>query len=201
MRSSPGWRLTGLLTSSREAVRRAESALVGALLLLAPASVFAQGGTLVGRVTDAASSNALVGASVLIEGSALGATTGPDGRYRLGNVPAGSYSLVARRVGFAVQRQAVTVAAGGEVTANFTLNASAIALDQIVVTGTAGGQERRSIGNAVTTINAAEELRKSGSPNVTSTLSPFTMPPSAFLALPTFFSSVVRLKPGEGLST
>ena len=171
MRSSPGWHLTGLLTSSSEAVRRAVSALAGALFLIAPASVFAQGGTIAGRVTDAASSNAVAGASVLIAGSALGTTSGPDGRYRLANVPAGVHTLVARRIGLAVQRQTVTVTAGGEVTANFTLSSSAIALDQIVVTGTAGAVERRSIGNAVTTINAADELQKSGSPNVTSLIS------------------------------
>ena len=171
MRSSPGWRLPGLLTSCSEAVRRTVPALAGALLLLTPASALAQGGTIVGRVTDAALTNAVAGASVLIEGSALGTTSGPDGRYRLANVPAGKYTLVARRIGFTVQRQQVTVTVAGEVTANFAVKASAIALDQIVVTGTAGAQERRAIGNSVTTINAAEELRKSGSPNVTSLIS------------------------------
>ena len=171
MRTSPGRRLTGLLTSCCAAVRRMAPAVAGALLLLAPGAALAQGGTIVGRVTDAASVNAVAGASVLIEGGPLGTTTGSDGRFRLTNVPAGTYSLVARRIGFALQRQRVSVTASGEVTANFALNSSAIALDQIVVTGTAGAQEKRSIGNAVTTINAADELRKSGSSNVTSLLS------------------------------
>lgn len=171
MRSSPGWRLSGFLTVCREAVRRTRPAAIGALLLVAPASAIAQGGTIAGRVTDAASSNALAGASILIEGTALGGSSGADGRYRLVNVPPGAHTLVIRRIGFAGQRQSVTVTAGAEVTADFSLKASAIALDQIVVTGTAGAQEKRSIGNAITTINAAEELRKSGSPNVTSLIS------------------------------
>lgn len=140
-------------------------------MLFAPASVFAQAGTIVGRVTDAASSNAVAGASIAIEGSALGATSGADGRYRLINAPAGNHTLVARRIGFALQRLTVTVTAGAEVTANFSLNVSAISLDQVVVTGTAGAQQKRSVGNAIVTINAAEELRKSGSPNITSLLS------------------------------
>ena len=171
MRFSPGWRLPGFLSTGCGAVYRAVRAMVGALLLLAPASAFAQGGSVVGRVSDAGSSGAVPGASVVVEGTTLGGTSGPDGRYRLVGVPAGSHVLIARRIGFAAQRQTITVAVGSEATANFALNASAIALDQVVVTGTAGAQERRSIGNAVSTINAAEELRKSGAPNVTSLLS------------------------------
>lgn len=171
MRSSPGWRLIDLLTACREAVRRPAFVLAAAVLLLAPTSAYAQGGTVVGRVTDAGTRNAVAGASVLIEGSTLGGTSGSDGRFRLVNVPAGPHLVVVRRIGFAAQKQTITVATGGEVTANFALNASAIALDQVVITGTAGAQEKRSIGNAVSTINAAEELRKSGSPNVTSLLS------------------------------
>ena len=171
MRSSAGWRLPSFLTACTEAVRCAAPVLVGALVLLAPAYAFAQGGTVVGRVTDAGTGLAVAGASVVIEGASLGSTSGSDGRYRLVNVPAGSYTFVARRIGFASKRQSVTVGTGSEVDASFALNASAIALDQVVVTGTAGAQERRSIGNAITTIHAAEELRKSGAPNVTSLLS------------------------------
>ncbi|MBC8086199.1 MAG: SusC/RagA family TonB-linked outer membrane protein [Phycisphaerae bacterium] len=152
-------------------MRRTLPGLVGALILTAPAAAIAQGGTVAGRVTDAASRNTVAGASVLIEGSSLGASTGADGRYRITNVPAGTQTLVVRRIGFAGLRQTVTVTADGEVTSDFALKASAIALDQIVVTGTAGAVEKRSIGNSVTTINAAEELRKSGSPNVTSLIS------------------------------
>lgn len=169
MRSSPGW--PGFLTACTEAVRCTAPVLVGALLLLAPASAFAQGGIVVGRVTDAGSSTAVAGASVVIEGSTLESTSGSDGRYRLVNVPAGSYTLIARRIGFAAKRQSIIVAPGSEVAANFALNASALSLDQVVVTGTAGAQEKRAIGNAVATINAAEELRKSGAPNLTSLLS------------------------------
>lgn len=171
MRTSPGWRLPGFLTDCSEAVRRTAVALAGAFLLLAPASSFAQGGTVVGHVTDAGSRNAVAGASIVIDRTTLGATSGADGRFRLVNVPAGTHIVVARRIGFAAKRQTITVVVGGEVSADFAMNASAIALDQVVITGTAGAQEKRSIGNAVTTINAAEELRKSGSPNVTSLLS------------------------------
>jgi TonB-linked SusC/RagA family outer membrane protein len=160
MRSSPG----------RRPQRCLRTVLVSACLL-APVSLLAQTGSIVGRVTDGGSSNPINGASIVIDGTtSIGGTSGVDGRFRIVNVPAGSKVLVARRIGYAAQRLTVTVAASGEVTANFALTPSAVSLDQVVVTGTAGAQERRAIGNAVATINAADELRKSGSPNVSSLL-------------------------------
>jgi TonB-linked SusC/RagA family outer membrane protein len=172
--------------------------VAGALALLAPAGIRAQNavadaagptvgnpfappagragrprafvGTVVGRVTDARTAAPVSGATIEVEGLRLGATSGDDGRYRIVNVTAGSRVIIVRRLGYALSRQTVTVTDDQQVTADFTLAAAAIALDQIVVTGTAGGETRRSIGNAVSTINAAEELEKSAAPNLGSLL-------------------------------
>jgi TonB-linked SusC/RagA family outer membrane protein len=171
MRSSPGWRRPGFPATIGSLAKHLARPVAGALLLLLPTTLTAQTGSIVGRVIDAGTTNPVIGASVVIDGSTLGATTGADGRYRIVNAPAGQQIVIARRIGFTAQRLTITVSAGGEVTANFSLRPSAISLDQVVVTGTAGAQEKRSIGNAVTTINASDELRKSGSPNVTSLLS------------------------------
>ena len=48
------------------------------------------------------------------------------------------------------------VAGGQRSTVDFALQVAAVALDQVVVTGTAGGEQRRSIGNAVSTIDAID---------------------------------------------
>lgn len=171
MRSSPDGHSPGLPAVLAATANRFSRSGIGVLLFLAPAALAAQTAIVVGRVSDAGSTKPVVGASVVIDGSTLGATTGADGRYRLVNVPAGARVLVARRIGFGAQRVTITVPSSGEVTANFSLSASAISLDQVVVTGTAGAQEKRSIGNAVATINASEELRKSGATTVSSLLS------------------------------
>ncbi len=47
---------------------------------------------------------------------------------------------------------------------------SAVALDQIVVTGTAGETERRSVGNAVSTIDASTEMAKGSPPDIANLL-------------------------------
>jgi TonB-linked SusC/RagA family outer membrane protein len=106
-----------------------------------------------------------------VEGTRLGAATDADGRYRIVNVPAGERVVVARRIGYASGRRTVSVTTGQPATADFRMVVSAMMLDEVVVTGTAGGELRRSIGNAVATIDAADMLAKSAAPNLTSLLS------------------------------
>src|SRR5512133_2396068 len=143
--------------------------MLGALFIVggAASQLRAQTGTIVGQVTDARSTQPLALTAITVEGTRLGTTSDADGRYRIANVPVGRHSLAARRIGYVIVRQTVTVAANAEATANFTLEAAAVALDQIVVTGTAGGELRRSISNAVSKIDASAELEKSAATNIT----------------------------------
>ena len=67
-------------------------------------------------------------------------------------------------------RQTVAVSNGATATVDFALQVSAAMLDEVVVTGTAGGEQRRSIGNAVSTIDVTAELDKSSATNITSLL-------------------------------
>jgi TonB-dependent SusC/RagA subfamily outer membrane receptor len=127
-------------------------------------------GTVTGRVTDARTNAPVAGAAVEVEGQRIASSTGDDGRYRLTGVPAGPRVIIVRRLGYAAARQTVTVADDQQATADFSMAAAAIALDQIVVTGTAGGETRRSIGNAVSTINASETLEKTAAPNLSGLL-------------------------------
>ena len=131
----------------------------------------AGGGTITGRVTDARSAAPVAGATLQVDGTVLGAVAAEDGRYRIPNEPTGSRTVSARRIGFVVVRQTVNVAANQQVQADFALQASPMSLDQVVVTGTAGGELRRAIGNAVSSINATEELAKSAAPNLSGLLS------------------------------
>jgi TonB-linked SusC/RagA family outer membrane protein len=55
----------------------------------------------------------------------------------------------------------VTVPSTGEVTADFTMTQAVSQLDAIVVTGTAGAAEKRTIGNAITQLDVADVTGKS----------------------------------------
>ncbi|HEX2607129.1 MAG TPA: TonB-dependent receptor [Flavisolibacter sp.] len=80
---------------------------------------WAQTGTIRGTVKDV-SGNTLSGASITLQGSSKGTSTGSDGSYSL-SVNPGTYTVQASYVGFAMGRQTVTVGAGASATADFIL--------------------------------------------------------------------------------
>ena len=109
-------------------------------------------GSVRGRVTDAKTGQPVSNATVLIEQTRFGARTDEDGRYRITGVPAGTYTVTARRLGYQRAAQSVTTS-GGEVVLDFTLAVLPTTLDEIVVTVT-GEQRRVEVGNAIGMISA-----------------------------------------------
>ena len=126
--------------------------------------------TIHGQVVDSSSNAPVVGASIQVEGTSLGAVTDTAGRYSIAGVAAGSQTLVARRLGFAPRRRTVTVGADGDLVVDFALRPSPTSLSEVIVTGTAGGQQRRELGNAVGEVNAPAVLAKSQAPDLSSLL-------------------------------
>ncbi|MBD3401562.1 TonB-dependent receptor [candidate division GN15 bacterium] len=63
------------------------------VLLLLPLQVFGQTGQIKGQVTDKESGEPVLGASVLVEGTSMGAMTDADGRYQILRVDIGEYNL------------------------------------------------------------------------------------------------------------
>ena len=128
---------------------------VGLLVTLAPALVQAQEtGRITGLVTDQAGLP-VGGARVTVQGANLGAVTGDDGRYMITGVAPGTHQLRVVRIGFASRTEQANVSAGEATTANFQLEAQAIALDAIVVGYTT--EQRRDISGAVASV-AAEAI-------------------------------------------
>ena len=118
-------------------------------MMLSPFVVWAQTGAITGEVAAASTGEPLTGAQVFVQELDIGGLSQASGRFTVQDVPAGSYSLTAQRVGYVTLNVDVTVAAGQTVVINLQMEQQAIALDEIVVTGTAGGTQRRAIGNAV----------------------------------------------------
>ena len=56
-------------------------------------SLWAQTGVICGTVTDAKIKEPLIGASVVIEGTTVGAITDIDGNFRIENVKPGTYTV------------------------------------------------------------------------------------------------------------
>lgn len=62
-----------------------------------------------GQVSDASTDMPLVGANVALEGTSIGAATGPDGRYMIRAVPAGTYDLKITHAGRTVSTEEIVV--------------------------------------------------------------------------------------------
>jgi TonB-linked SusC/RagA family outer membrane protein len=127
-----------------------------ALLFAAPALYAQQTGTVAGRVLDAQTGNPIPAAQVFIADLDIGVLSQQNGSYLLSNVPAGPRTLTVQRIGYAQTTQNVTVAAGQTAVVDFRITEEALALDEIVVTGTAGGSARRALGNSVEVASVAQ---------------------------------------------
>ena len=138
---------------------RLSLALAGVLFCAAAAAVPVAAqlstGAITGRVVDSASRQPLADVTVSVEGTQFGARTGDDGTYTIGGVPAGSYTVRARRIGYESPVRPVSVAAGSTVTVDFVLARRAPVLDQVVVVGYTT-QKKSSITGAVSTVNTED---------------------------------------------
>lgn len=109
--------------------------LLFALILFLPATSWAQTGKISGRVTEAATGEALPGVNVAIAGTTQGAITDADGYYFIVNVRPGSYDVQASFIGYASEVvEAVRVNIGLTTELDFELQEETVGLEEVVVT-------------------------------------------------------------------
>ena len=113
-----------------------------------------------GTVTDAGG-EAVIGASVVVDGTTVGTTTGADGRFAL-DVPAGA-KLVVSFLGYASE----TVPVAGQTDLKVVLKEDAAMLDDVVVIGF-GTVKKRDLTGSVASIKAEKILQAPTSSVVTS---------------------------------
>jgi TonB-linked SusC/RagA family outer membrane protein len=110
-------------------------ALLGALSFSAPAN--AQGtGRITGTASDSTTGRPIGNVQVSVVGTRLGAASDESGRYTINAVPAGTYTVETRRLGYRPRTvTGVVVTDGGTATADFPLSANALILQAVVTTG------------------------------------------------------------------
>jgi TonB-linked SusC/RagA family outer membrane protein len=118
-----------------------------------------------GKVTDG-KGNAVPSASVTVKNMAAGTFTNADGTYQLlTTLKNGTYTLVFSGVGFKSSEQSITINGTADVTANSSLKADALGLDEVVVIGSSLTQTRKQLGNTVNSVGA-RQLQNTGSGNI-----------------------------------
>ena len=121
------------------------------LLLLAPGVEAQQ--QLGGRVLQAGTGQPVVAAQVMIQGTSQGTLTDSRGQFVLQGVSGASVTVRVISLGYREVSQTLEV---GRLDHVIQMTVSAISLDEVVVTGTAGGQQQRALGNVVGRVAVAE---------------------------------------------
>ena len=150
------------------------------LSLAAPSFAEAQG-TVTGRVTQGETLRPLGGAQISIPGTGLGALANQEGRFLIVNVPVGAHTIRVQMIGYGTTEKQVTVTAGMPSAVDFQLATEALGLDEIIVTGTAGGQQRRAVSNTVSAVQVSGALERSAPASLTSMLT--GQVPGAYIAI------------------
>ena len=132
------------------------------LLAISPVALGQNQYTFNGTVTEGGTTSPLSGASVYLQGTAFGAVTDFDGNYSFtANLDSGSYTLTISNIGFTTQNLNVDLGASTTITTDIALQEDLLSLDEVVVTGTGAGANKRTLGNAISTIKS-EELVNNG---------------------------------------
>lgn len=144
---------------------------IGALCLGLSSPLAAQGtGVIRGRVIDSGTQRPIENAQVTIAGTGLRVVTNASGEYTITGAPPGSRDVSVRRIGYSRATKTVSVGSGATATVDFSISPAASQLDAVVITGTGGAVEKRTLGNSISTINAAELTDRNTVTNVTEVL-------------------------------
>jgi hypothetical protein len=126
----------GIFTVDHPERNMRPTALLAALIGLAPISVDAQRATFVGTVTDSASGLPLQGTTVEVMEQQITTTTDSSGAFRLDGVAGGHFTIQVRRLGYTPGSLALELTVSRAVTVDlgtFSIAQSATELDLVVV--------------------------------------------------------------------
>lgn len=127
----------------------------------------AQTGTIAGAISEAATKEPIVNAAVRVEGTEYQTSTGRSGRFRISEVPAGTYTLVVEALGYgAAERSDIAVRAGEMTQVDVGLSIEPMSLDRIVVSATKEALSIGEIASQVEVLNA-EEIQQRGNAELT----------------------------------
>lgn len=90
-----------------------------------------------GRVTDSKTGEPIIGANVLIQGTAVGDVTNLEGQFTIANVKPGTYNLVVSYITYKTHTVPDLLVESGKIsTVNISMQEDATELQEVVVSGT-----------------------------------------------------------------
>ncbi|MFS4416608.1 TonB-dependent receptor domain-containing protein [Maribacter sp. 2307ULW6-5] len=105
------------------------------LLFLGTVAAHSQVGAISGTLTSE-SGEPIASANAIIQGTTIGASSGPDGRYNITNIPVGDQMLEISALGYATITQRVTIKENTTLELDQVLREDSQMLNEVVVSGT-----------------------------------------------------------------
>ncbi len=127
--------------------------------MLLPATAAAQTGTVSGSVRSE-QDEPIPLATVVIEGTSLGAVTDQSGSYVIRGVPAGRYTMTASAFGYRSASETEEVSEGGEDTQGFVLSQDFLGMETIVATAQREPRIKLETSTAITTLTPRDIQRE-----------------------------------------
>ena len=139
------------------------------LLLFMPTILFAStNGKIKGKITDKQTGVTLPNATVMAQQTTFGAAADANGNYSF-ELPAGTYTLEARFLGYQSETREIEVKEGETITENFDLLPTQLTTSPVVVTAMGSEISREKLGTPVSSISGAA-LVESGARDLISAL-------------------------------
>ena len=114
-------------------------------------------GSITGTVTSS-NLRPLAGAQVYIPGSGLGGLTNAQGRFLIPNAPVGQRLVRVEMLGYLAASQTVAVQPGAALSLTFALEQTALAINEIVVTGVAAATPKAELPFTVERLDFSRDL-------------------------------------------
>ena len=143
--------------------------LAGSVLAFAltGATAAAQTGAVAGSITEATTGRPLPQVRVQIVGNEAALTvTDANGRFLIRNLPAGQVTLRAVQIGYRPETRQLAIQGNDTVKVDLRLFASAVELQQVVVTGTGGAVEKRQVGASIGEVDVTKLADQIAIPDV-----------------------------------
>ncbi|MFA5729408.1 MAG: carboxypeptidase-like regulatory domain-containing protein, partial [Candidatus Neomarinimicrobiota bacterium] len=117
-----------------------------------------------GTVSDSQTARNLVGANVFLVGTALGSATDIEGNYRIGSVPAGTYTMRISYIGYSNLEVEITVPEDQTVVYDAQLAPDVIRGQEVIVQGQALGQaaaiNQQITSNTIINVVSEEKIKE-----------------------------------------
>ena len=124
-----------------------------AIFVIMATQIFAQKKTdanIVGHVTCCGEHIAF--ANIMVKNTTIGTATDETGHYQLINMPSGTYIITAQSLGYKPKEKTINLSAGKTIELNFELQADALGLEEVVVTGDRNKKNRKESTVVVSTL-------------------------------------------------